>query len=339
MALRIIDIASHQAGLNVAYIDADGVIVKATQGWSYTNPYCVQWVEDALSLGKAVGVYHYIGGGNARKEMDFFINSIRNWIGKVVVCLDWESYQNSAWRDESYLEACIKRVIELTGMPPIVYASKDAPFPWSLCKKHNCGTWVAQYASMNQTGWQDTPWNESSYTCTIRQYTSSGRISGWGANLDLNKFYGDINAWRAYFGDATTGGSTDTPTSPSGTTLELAIAVMEGKYGNGDARKQALGDRYQEVQDFINHIASASNEELAAEVKQGKYGNGNTRMKVLGGRYDAVQAIVNGSTKSIDELAREVIAGKWGNDPERTQKLTAAGYDAKAVQARVNELL
>lgn len=45
------------------------------------------------------------------------------------------------------------------------------------------------------------------------------------------------------------------------------------------------------------------------------------------------------SGKSIDTLAREVIAGKWGNDPERSQKLKAAGYDAEAVRKRVNQLL
>lgn len=43
--------------------------------------------------------------------------------------------------------------------------------------------------------------------------------------------------------------------------------------------------------------------------------------------------------KSIDEVAKEVIAGKWGSGETRKQKLTAAGYDYKAVQKRVNELL
>lgn len=43
--------------------------------------------------------------------------------------------------------------------------------------------------------------------------------------------------------------------------------------------------------------------------------------------------------KTMDELAREVIAGKWGNGSERKQRLTAAGYDAQAVQQRVNILL
>ena len=37
--LRVIDIASHQAGINVRNEDCDVVIVKATGGTSYVNPY------------------------------------------------------------------------------------------------------------------------------------------------------------------------------------------------------------------------------------------------------------------------------------------------------------
>ena len=43
--------------------------------------------------------------------------------------------------------------------------------------------------------------------------------------------------------------------------------------------------------------------------------------------------------KSIDEIAREVIRGDWGNGADRKDRLTAAGYDYEAVQARVNALL
>lgn len=43
--------------------------------------------------------------------------------------------------------------------------------------------------------------------------------------------------------------------------------------------------------------------------------------------------------KSIEEIAKEVIAGKWGNGAERKQKLAAAGYDADAVQEKVNAQL
>lgn len=42
--------------------------------------------------------------------------------------------------------------------------------------------------------------------------------------------------------------------------------------------------------------------------------------------------------KSVEELAKEVWAGKWGSGQDRINRLTKAGYDAKAVQNKVNEL-
>ena len=44
-------------------------------------------------------------------------------------------------------------------------------------------------------------------------------------------------------------------------------------------------------------------------------------------------------TKTIEELAWEVIVGLWDYTETRWQMLTDAGYDAKAVQERVNEIL
>lgn len=38
-------------------------------------------------------------------------------------------------------------------------------------------------------------------------------------------------------------------------------------------------------------------------------------------------------------MALEVLSGKWGNGSERREKLTAAGYDYKAVQSIVNALV
>ena len=45
------------------------------------------------------------------------------------------------------------------------------------------------------------------------------------------------------------------------------------------------------------------------------------------------------ATKTVDELAHEVIRGLWGNGADRKRRLTAAGYDYRAVQDRVNEIL
>lgn len=45
------------------------------------------------------------------------------------------------------------------------------------------------------------------------------------------------------------------------------------------------------------------------------------------------------SKKSVETVAREVIAGQWGNGDDRMNRLRKAGYDAQAVQDRVNALL
>lgn len=297
MALNGIDIASYQAGLDFSKVPCDFAIIKATQGTGYTNPDCVRAVEQAMSLGKGVGVYHYISGGNAVAEADFFINSILNWIGKVMICLDWELDQNSAWGDESYLEQVINQVIARTGVPPMIYAPASRYNQVAeVAKRHNCGLWIAQYADINPTGYQNTPWNEGAYTCAIRQYSDSGRLNGWNGDLDLDKFYGSLDDFRKYYGSSSSAPSKPSTSGPSGTTLQLATWTMEGLYGNGADRKKNLGSRYDEVQNFINHIASADVSTLVNEVYAGMYGDGLTRQTVLGSRYDEVQGAINANS-------------------------------------------
>lgn len=347
--LNGIDVSGWQNGIDLAAVPCDFAICKATQGINYVSPDCARQVEQLRSAGKLFGTYHYISGGDANGEAEFYINNIKNWVGEGMLCLDWESNQNSAWGNEEYLKRVAKRVIELTGIPPVIYvqASRYNPVA-AVANELNCGLWIAQYATNDTTGYQASPWNEGKYSCAIRQYSSAGRLSGYNGDLDLNKFYGDKDAWLAYVNAK---GVTPAPApsepaqpaepaAPSGSTLDLAIGVLQGQYGNGDDRKQALGSRYQEVQDFINHVASASKETLAEEVKAGQYGNGDTRKTILGSRYDEVQAVVNGtSRKSVSEIAREIIAGKWGVGNDRRNRLASAGYDYDQVQAEVNKQL
>lgn len=140
---------------------------------------------------------------------------------------------------------------------------------------------------------------------------------------------------------------------------EIVQAVIAGKYGNGEDRKNALeaaGYNYTEIQNKVNEFYGVSTaptptptktvDELAQEVISGKWGNGLDRKAALeaaGYDYSSVQAKVNelcgtsaAHSKSIEELAKEVWLGKWGNGQERIDRLTAAGYDAVAVQKKVN---
>lgn len=97
-------------------------------------------------------------------------------------------------------------------------------------------------------------------------------------------------------------------------TEELAKEVIAGKWGSGEARKVALGNRYDEVQKKVNELLSPKPtvedyiieppniEQLAQDVIAGKYGIGDARKKALGANYDAVQKRVNELMKAKTEV-------------------------------------
>ena len=79
----------------------------------------------------------------------------------------------------------------------------------------------------------------------------------------------------------------------------IARDVIAGKYGNGQERKDKLGNLYNEVQKRVNEILNNVSqetpniEELARAVIRGEYGNGQERKNKLGNLYNEVQKRVN----------------------------------------------
>lgn len=313
-----IDISNWQNGINLDAVPYDFIIAKATQGKTYVSPDCARQVEQARARGKLFGVYHYIDGSGAIGEADFFIDNIKNWIGKGVLCLDWESQQNAAWGNEDYLRQVAQRVIDRTGISPIIYVqqsrmAKVKPVADAL----NCALWIAQYANMNATGYQDAPWNEGAYSCAIRQYSSCGRLSGYSGNLDLNKAYMDAAAWKKY-ANPSGGASAPSPapskpsaSAPSGSTLDLVYHIVTNNI-NGDARMDYCGSRYDEVQGFINDTHDASASTLAKWIRAGKYGNNPVRQTVIeacGGKYREAQDIINGKSRTYTVRSGDTLSG------------------------------
>lgn len=197
MTMQGIDISYCQAGLNLAGVPFDFAIFKATQGNYIVDETCDGFVQQAKALGKPWGVYHYVGGGGAVAEADFFVDNIQGYIGQGLLAIDWEGQNNEHFGDDEYLRQLVQRVIDRTGIKPLIYAPESG-FPWDVASALGCGMWVAQYADNSQTGYQDAPWNEGSYACAIRQYSSHGRLSGWGGDLDLDKAYMDADAWAKF---------------------------------------------------------------------------------------------------------------------------------------------
>ena len=190
MALYTVDVYSGSSDSIIRDSHADGVIVKATQGTSYVNPRCNHQWDLAGQLGKLRGLYHYAGGGNPESEAQYFINNIKNYVGKAVLILDWESYQNSSWGDASWSLRFVTEVHRLTGVWPLIYVQESALWQVANCAQY-CGVWVAKYASMNWNSWTlpDMSVSSGAFAC----------LTGWqftGGDMDRSIFYLDANAWN-----------------------------------------------------------------------------------------------------------------------------------------------
>ena len=203
--LHGIDISSHQTGIDLRSVPCAFVIIKATQGTSYVNPDLKRSYNQARTLGKLIGLYHYASKGGSTAEANHFINTI-NSLGarNCILVLDWEKGDNANWGNVAYAKAFLDRVKYLTGITPFIYMSKNVcrEYDWSSVAP-TYPLWVAQYKNYIPTGYQEEPWTDNKgYGAwekpLIYQYSSVGQLSGWHGNLDLDASYIEFAEWNEW---------------------------------------------------------------------------------------------------------------------------------------------
>lgn len=124
--------------------------------------------------------------------------------------------------------------IEKAGYKAGIYANLD----WftnliDINKVKNYKLWLAE--------WTNKPTNNFHYD--YWQYTDKGKVEGITGNVDLNYCYSDL-----------------TNSNTEKTIEQLANEVIEGKWGNGEERKNRLtssGYNYQEIQNKVNEKLKA----------------------------------------------------------------------------------
>lgn len=181
--LRGIDVSGYQAlgaayshpNVETAYSGSDFVIAKATQGTQPMNRYMTAQLQRALADGKLIGVYHYAEGGSPVAEADAFVACVSGYIGKALLCLDWENGDNDAWGSTVWARQFVDRVYAKTGIYPVVYT-----YPAGRSQAASCADvsrlWIAGYPD-NRFSW-DLPtmiYNTGVWSdWTLWQYSSAG---------------------------------------------------------------------------------------------------------------------------------------------------------------------
>lgn len=197
-----IDISGWQPDINLEKVPCDFVIIKATQGTSFISKAWKKQVEQAVSLGKLIGLYHYASKGGVINEANHFLETVSDYIGKAILILDWEGDENVNFGNPNYAMDFLNYVKSKTGVTPFIYMSK------SVCRQYKWDSeyplWCAQYANKNPCyGYKDNPWTDNKgfgawNACKIYQYTSVGMLPGYNKDLDLDIAYMTPNEWLAW---------------------------------------------------------------------------------------------------------------------------------------------
>ncbi|GAK30462.1 lyzozyme M1 [Weissella oryzae SG25] len=198
-----IDISNYQALLNLEQVATDFVIIKTTEGIHYVNPSADQHFQQAKALGRLLGIYHFMTADNPIEQADYFISQSQEYIGQVLLVLDFEA--QALTLGVAGAKQFLDHVRTVTGVAPLIYMSKSTihQFDWAPVAV-DYALWSAQYASTVSTGYQSAPWSDDSgwgawsAGPVLYQYSANGDLPGYVGDLDLDLAYMDATAWHKY---------------------------------------------------------------------------------------------------------------------------------------------
>ena len=284
--LKLIDVSEHQGKINWEKVkpQIDGAILRCGYGMDIErqdDTYFKRNADECTRLGIPFGVYLYSyadSNEKAKSEAAHVLRLVKGYKLSYPIYLDLEESGTQTGAVER--ANVFGDIIEKAGYWCGVYANLNW---WNNYLKglERFTKWVAQY---NKTC------DYKGAHLDIWQYSSKGKVDGIGGNVDMNECYRNL------------------PDEILGkpivkTAHELALEVLDGKWGDGAEREKRLGDRYNDVQNEVNAILAAK------------------------------------ENAELDKVAKAVIRGDYGDEPERSKRLKADGHDPKKVQNRVNELL
>ena len=310
MSYKGVDVSQHNGSIDWVKLSKEIDFAIIRLGWvGNKNNHTIDTkfetnYKNAKANGVKIGVYVYNYCASEDAAISGAKWTVENLKGKTLdlpVYFDMED-KSIVGLGKSKLTAVTKAfnsVIESSGFWAGIYANRnwfDNYLEDGIEKRYT--SWIAHYTSGT---------DKYKGEFDIWQNSSTGKVNGISGNVDTNYMYRDLISEVKGKRTATT--ATKPVITVKKSVTEIAKEVINGKWGNGDDRKNRItkaGYDYDKVQKKVNELLKISSSQ---------------------------------AKKSVDQIAREVIAGKWGNGQDRKNRLTKAGYDYNIVQKRVNQLI
>lgn len=200
MLLKGLDVSHFQGqpDFDVLKTNTNFVIIQSSFGDGYIDPQFQRNRSEARRVQIPCGFYHYgyPQYNSPEAEASWFLKTLGQVQENEILFLDLEEqYADPVGWAKKFLDYVSS---QLNGYKPLLYtfdAYIKAHGDWSPIYNANYGLWYANY---NGESPENPTWNTPWPIVPFWQYTSGGQIPGVSGNVDLDVFYGDMNAFNAY---------------------------------------------------------------------------------------------------------------------------------------------
>ncbi len=189
-----IDLSAHNGTVDFRKAKTAGikfVILKASEGLSFTDPLFTQNYEAAKAEGLKVGAYHFFRFDvDGIRQAHHFINTIKTKSLSLPLIVDVESHTNPFFFFPSKVMRNLRDMIDelnAYNFPVMIYTNKDGYDQYIDGHFEECPLWICTF---------DRP--SDSLTWQIWQYSHWGNISGINGDVDLNVFASDSSLWKQW---------------------------------------------------------------------------------------------------------------------------------------------
>lgn len=187
--LKGIDVSSNNGSFSISGMDF--VIVKATEGHTYTNPKQKHQATTARSAGLVVGFYHFLWPGNVDAQAQYFVEQCDSRDGDILA-VDWETTKANTRASSEEKDAILRKIKALRpNHRVILYCNRDFWLHHDKSSHAGDGLWIADYGPPPGHPHITAPWLIHQYTrkpldINVARFDSRAAMSNWASGTAVH---------------------------------------------------------------------------------------------------------------------------------------------------------